>query len=82
MKKSQELERLEFNQRIEKLESKYQKQIDKIRDEFIRAKPHSNQTSISISKSTTNNGALVKPEISQQAFFGSATIDLNNMLSR
>ena len=75
------MERLEFNQRIEKLESKYQKQIDKIRDEFIRAKP-SNQTSISISKSTTNNGALVKPEISQQAFFGSATIDLNNMLSR
>jgi hypothetical protein len=58
------VERLEFNQRIEKLESKYQKQIEKIRDEFIRAKP-SNQTSISISKSTTNTGAVVKPEISQ-----------------
>jgi hypothetical protein len=39
MKKVLDAERAEFSDKIEKLEIKYQKQIAKIRDEFLKVKP-------------------------------------------
>ena len=102
-----EVEKDEILKKMEKMDQKYQKQILKLKEDLVKAKPISSTTTSTggqVTKSHTsgkrstmmqdtmllnhvqeNGAALHQHQLSTQipqAFFGSATIDLNQLMSR